>query len=75
MSNKYRRRKDEAVHPDVVGKIGLARPLGGRPAGWETRETAAWEVCGTKNPPTTLGCTGRYTPWSLKFEISLDFVL
>jgi hypothetical protein len=36
---------------DVVGKIGLARPLGGRPAGWSRRagrETADWEVCGTK---------------------------
>ena len=45
----------KAVHPEVVGTSGRARPLGGRPAGWETRETADWEVCGTKNPPTTSG--------------------
>ena len=41
-----------AVHPDVVGKT-WGHPLGGRPAGWETRETADWEVCGTKSPGTS----------------------
>ena len=41
----------ETVRPKVVGEVGRARQFGGRPAGWETRETADWEVCGTKNPP------------------------
>jgi len=46
------------VPADVVGKVGGARQIGGRPAGLETRETADWEVCGTKNPPTTSGGNG-----------------
>jgi transcription-repair coupling factor (superfamily II helicase) len=51
-------RGSAAMHSEVVGTVARARALGGRPAGWETRETADWEVCGTKNPPTTSGCTG-----------------
>jgi hypothetical protein len=36
---------------------GRARRVGGRSAGWETRDTADLEVCGTKKAPTTLGGT------------------
>ena len=42
--------------PRLLASLG-GRPFGGRPAGWETRETADLEVCGTKNPPRTSGCT------------------
>ena len=45
-------------HAEVVGKVGRTRPFDGRPAGWETRETADLEVCGTKNPPTNSGGSG-----------------
>jgi len=51
-------RRPAAVHPEVAGKAGWARQLGGRSAGWETRDTADLEVCGTNNPPTTSGGTG-----------------
>ena len=40
--------------PSAVSQAG---PAGRRSAGWETRETADLEVCGTKNPPTTSGGT------------------
>jgi hypothetical protein len=66
---------NHTVHPDVVGKNKLARPLGGRLAGWETRETADWEVCDTKirqqlrDAPTTPRSsipTLQIGPWSFK---------
>ena len=46
----------ESVQTDGVGKAG-GRQYVGPPAGLETRETADWEVCGTKSPPTTSGGT------------------
>jgi hypothetical protein len=33
--------------PRLLARLG-GHQFGGRPAGWETRETADWEVCGTK---------------------------
>jgi thiamine biosynthesis lipoprotein len=64
-------------HPEVVGEVARARPLGGRPAGLETRETADLEVCGTNDPPTASGCAAaRQTQpgpprWSLPAPFTL----
>jgi hypothetical protein len=53
----------DPMNHEVVGKVGRARQIGGRPAGWETRDTADLEVCGTKNPPTSSGCPNPDPAW------------
>jgi hypothetical protein len=52
------------VHPNVVGTVGRAGQFGGRPAGWETRETADWEVCGTKIRPQRREAPGATSGWN-----------